>query len=86
LSIIKELIQNPKYFACGVGVINNKGEKAKGVLCTEVNVIDPATGNCKPTSGPSTEPYKPAEGLFCVQWLAGDNNLCVGDFGGKFNF
>lgn len=72
---------NPNFRVCGIGAINNKGERPKGVVCTDVNVIDPADGGCK--NPETSEVYSPPEGVFCVQWSNQDNNLCAGDFGGE---
>ena len=71
-----------KFRACGVGVIGNKGERAKGVVCTEVNfVTDPA--KCKePYAADDAEPFVAPAFQYCMQWPDRDNNVCVGDFGG----
>lgn len=66
--------------ACGVGNINNKGEKAKGVRCTEVKIVP--NDQCKKYGTPSDLHTVP-EGLACVQWPDRDNNICAGDYGGK---
>ena len=68
-----------RFKACGVGWINNKRERPKGVVCTEVNFIK--SGECQ--KYPSTELFELPEGYACFQWADRDNNLCVGDFGGS---
>lgn len=68
-----------KFRACGVGWTNNQGEKSKGVVCTDVNLV-PDT-ECK--KNPSTDLFDLPEGYACFQWVDRDNNICVGDYGGS---
>lgn len=82
MGALKEGVANPRYRACGVGVINNEGLKPKGVLCTDVNILDPATEDCNNPDG-SGKYTLPDGGIFCIQWQNNDNNLCAGDFGGE---
>lgn len=71
---------NFKYRACGIGVIDDKGTKPKGVMCTEMNYVEPA--RCAETFDP-TRTYTIPTGTVCLQWPDRTNNACVGDFGGN---
>lgn len=66
-----------KFRGCGFGWVNNKGEKAKGMTCTELNLVP--TGQCKKLG--TTEFLTQPEGIACFQWANKDNNMCVGDYG-----
>jgi hypothetical protein len=70
-----------KYRACGIGATDNKGTLPKGVLCTDVNVV--ASDKCLDPQDP-TKSYEVPETFACIQWPAMENNLCAGDYGGKF--
>jgi hypothetical protein len=66
-----------RFRACGIGVIGNQGERAKGIVCTELNYAD-AT-NCKETAADASTtvfPVKPDQ--TCFVWPDRDNNVCVG--------
>lgn len=78
--VIALIDQTYKFRACGVGSTNNKGEKSKGVVCTDVQIV--ADASCKKYGTVSDVHTVPA-GMVCVQWSNKDNNVCVGDFGGK---
>lgn len=79
---IKRLQGNYKFRVCGVGAINNHGDKVKGtVLCTDVRLVDASNGLCKAHG--QSDPYYPADGLACLQWNDRDNNVCVGDYGSE---
>jgi hypothetical protein len=61
-------------------VIGNKGERAKGIVCTDVNLV-PATACLEtyPLSGMPTGAVFTVPGdQFCIQWPDRDNNICVG--------
>ena len=49
-----------------MGVIGNKGEKPKGVVCTDVNPTSEKCGDEQP------------ENTVCLQWSDRDNNICMG--------
>ena len=59
-------LKDYKFRACGVGVIGNKGEKPKGVVCTDVNPTSEKCGDEQP------------ENTVCLQWSDRDNNICMG--------
>jgi hypothetical protein len=68
-----------KYRACGVGVIGNKGERAKGIVCTDVMRVEAA--DCKesfPSSDGTYAAYTPPADQFCFLWPNIDSNICVG--------
>lgn len=68
-----------KIRACGIGTTGNKGERGKGVVCTEINMITDPTLCKEPYGG---EAFPLLDGQVCLQWPDRDNNACVGDFGG----
>jgi hypothetical protein len=73
-----------KIRGCGVGFINNKGEKAKDVQCTDLDIqLD---DKCFDLG--SMKQHTVPKNFACVQWANKDNNFCASDFGGKkiFNF
>jgi hypothetical protein len=61
-----------KVRGCGVGKINNKGEKAKGVVCTDLKLVDSA--KCK-KYGTASELHTVPATMACLQWDNKDNNL-----------
>jgi hypothetical protein len=69
-----------KYRACGVGVIGNKGERAKGIVCTDVNLV--LATECMETypivPGTPNAPYPLTPEQACIVWPDRDNNVCVG--------
>lgn len=67
---------------CGVGAINNKGDRGKGVFCTDMRLVDASNGFCKAHGSP--HPVYPPDGLACLQWSDRDNNVCAGDYGSEF--
>ena len=71
--------ENFKLRACGVGVTDNKGTKPKGVVCTDLNIVDSA--QCR-KFGTEADVHTVPEGIACLQWSDRDNNLCAGDYGG----
>lgn len=60
-----------------MGVLDNKGTKATGLFCTDVNVVSKA--DCEKAITPLTIP---AEAI-CLRWPDRENNVCAGDYGGK---
>ena len=68
-----------KFRACGVGATNNKGEKTKGVICTDVDIVEDA--KCR-KYGTANEFHTVPAGMSCIQWSNLDNNVCIGDYGG----
>lgn len=72
---------NWKTIACGVGVIDNKGTRSKGVVCTDVNFVK--NEECKDAlEDAKNTVYPVADGLACLVWPEKENNVCVGDYGG----
>lgn len=69
-----------KFKACGLGVIDDKGNRPKGVMCTEMNIVD--STKCAETFD-ATKTYTIPAGTVCLQWPDRTNNACVGDWGGK---
>ena len=72
-----------KFRACGVGVTGNYGERSKGVVCSEVDIITDPT-MCKEQYAAAADPSLNTEPTFyyCLRWPSRDNNACVGDSGG----
>ena len=68
-----------KYRACVMGSIDNKNTKPKGLMCTDVNPISKM--ECETTTDGSMV-MMPDEAI-CLVWTNKENNLCMGDYGGK---
>lgn len=73
--MVKRLGEKFKFRACGIGSINNKGQKSKGVLCTNMEIVPDL--QCQDNS----QTFPPPEGMLCMKSIH-DNNACAGDFGG----
>lgn len=80
--MIKRLGPDFKLRTCGIGVVDNKGTPSKGVLCADVNYVEP--DKCVEAYGSSLE-FPPPEGMVCLKFSALDSNACSGDFGGLRN-
>jgi hypothetical protein len=66
-----------RYRACGIGIIGNVGERAKGIVCTDVNLItDPA--KCVEAKDGMAFTNPPGSDQYCVSWPDRDSNICVG--------
>lgn len=77
------LFRGWRFRACGIGVINNKGERARNVLCTDLNVQPQE--QCK--EDPTDERiFEVPTNQLCLHWPDRENNACVGDFGGESYF
>jgi hypothetical protein len=61
-----------KMRGCGVGVTNNKGDKPKGVVCTDLKLVSSA--KCL-KFGTAAEMHTVPDGIACLQWSDRDNNL-----------
>lgn len=71
-----------KFRTCGVGVTGNYGERAKGVVCTDVDFItDPKM--CKELYADAASlSFNSYSDVYCLRFATNDQNACVGDFGG----
>lgn len=78
--ITEAATKNYKFRVCGIGKIDNKGTNPKGVLCTDLNLV--ASTACR-KFGTVSDTFTVPDGIACLQWSNRENNLCVGDYGGK---
>lgn len=65
-----------------MGVSGNHGERSKGVVCSDVDIITDQDLCKEQYAAAATEPFTSFIDLYCLRWPARDNNACVGDFGG----
>ena len=64
-----------------MGALNNAGATVKGLMCTDMNPI--SWTDCTTTTDGTTVTM-PVDGTaICLEWLDRDNNVCMGDYGGK---
>lgn len=69
------------FTACGIGIIDNKRSKSKGVMCANVTILNPLTESCKSKETGEAFPDIP-EDVICLQQTS-DANLCSQDYGGE---
>lgn len=78
-----------RYRACGVGFVDHKGTKSKGVACTEVNIVP--LNKCVDPKNPQTS-FSPPINTLCIKWPKKDvggsghfhhheSQVCTEDFG-----
>lgn len=70
-AIRRRKTSNHRFQICGIGRINNKGQKPTGLRCIFVDV--PPIEKCDP---------QPPRGSFCIKYPEIDTNVCAGDAGG----
>lgn len=74
---------NYRIRVCGFGVIDNKGTKAKNLMCTDMTILD--SGEC--ANSLPTAVNMPTDGTAVCLRSNSDSNVCPGDYGGtKFLF
>lgn len=73
------MYSNYRIRVCGVGVIDHKGTKSRGLSCTDM--LYKKTEDCNTDT--EADPPIPDDSTICLYSNA-DNNVCAGDYGGKY--
>lgn len=64
---------------CGIGAIDNKGTKSKGLLCADMSVKKASV--CAEDLAAETPVFPDDDTAVCLVSTA-ENNVCAGDYGG----